>query len=105
MAACRCHFQRTLHALLTAHVCEVEVEAALLLVELAACVDVCRLVYLSSGEQIDDICDAFHAVHLQIVHHRCLTLVLLRHNQSFELLGSCPYGYGQSSFHGLQRAV
>ena len=105
VAACRRHFQRTLHALLTAHVGEVEVEAALLFVELAACVDERRLVHLTPREQLYHVHDVLHAIHLQIVHHCRLTLVLLRHNQSLELLGSCPDGYRQRSLHGLQRAV
>ena len=99
------HLQGALHTLLTTHIGKVEVEMALLLVKLPAGIDTSRFEALGSVEEVDDLGDMLHAIHVEVVDHGCLADVLPGHYQSLEMLCTGAYGYGQGTTDGLQGAI
>ena len=105
MAARGSHFERAFHGFLTAHISEIKVKIALLLVKLPTGVDHRRLKRLRPVKEVYHIHKSFHAIHFEIVHHRSLADVLLRHYQAFIFIGSGLYRDRQRTAHGLQPAV
>lgn len=103
--ACCGDLQGTLHSLLSFHVGKVEVEGTLLFIELLACIDEGGLVLGAAIEETDDIGQTVHSKHLQLVHHRRFTHIVLRNNQSLELLLTGTDGDGEHSADRLQLAV
>ena len=99
------HFHGTLHVLLSAHVGEIEIEIRLLFVEFAPRVNPRWFKFCRAVDESDYIGKTVHAIHVDIVHHRRLTDVLARHDESLELLFPGTDGYGQGTAYGLQPAV
>ena len=105
MASCCGNLQGTLHSFLSFHVGKVEVEGTLLFVKLLAGIDKGGLVEGAAIEETDDIGQTFHPKHLQLVHHRRFTHIVLRHNQPLELLLTGTDGDGEHTADRLQLAV
>ena len=99
------HLQRPLHALLTAHVAEIQLVVVLLFVEFLAGVDDRRLIARVAVQELHHVHQRLHAIDLQLVHHRCFPDVLLGYDQSLEMLRPCPDGDGQCTSDGLQMTV
>ena len=102
MTAGGSHFHGTLHVLLSAHVGEIEIEIRLLFVEFAPRVNPRWFKFCRAVDESDYIGKTVHAIHVDIVHHRRLTDVLARHDESLELLFPGTDGYGQGTAYGLQ---
>ena len=103
--ASRSNLQGTLHSLLPFHIGKVKVEGTLLFIELLACIDEGGLVLGAAIEETDDIGQTVHTIHVQLVHDRRFTYILLRHNQPFELLLPSPDGDGEHTTDRFQLAV
>ena len=105
MAAGGRHFERTFHALLSAHVGKVEVGGVLLLVKLAPGVYHGGLEGLGAVEQCYHIVDRLQTIDVEIVHHSRFPLIGLGHNETLELLLAGPDGHGKRTPDGDEPAV
>ena len=105
MASSGRHLQSTLYTLLPLHVGKVKVEGVLLFVEFLAGIDDRWLITLCAVEETDDISQTLHPKNLELVHDGCFTGILLRHDESFELLLTGKHSHEQSAADRFQTAV
>ena len=106
MTTCSSHLQGALHTLLPFHVGKVLFKDVLLFVELLAGVHLHGLISQRvTIKEADDVDDSLHAIDLQVVDNSRFAHILLRYDESLELLGTGADGDGQSTTNGLQSTI